>query len=257
VAGQFLWTGIDYLGEARAFPNRANGAGLLDLCGFKKPGAWFRQSLWSEAPMVYLCAAPVSGGARPRGPRGEEHWNWTANAAITVSCYSNCPEVQLMLNERAVGTRRLTDAAEGVLNWEIPFEAGALKAVGIRNGKPAAEFVLKTAGAPHRIELSPDVTELRADGKDICHIEYRIVDAQGVRVPNAELPVAFEVDGPAVILGVGNGDLNSTEDCKDPVHKAYQGRGLAILQATAAAGKISVRATAPGLGPAELSLTAR
>ena len=257
VAGQFLWTGIDYLGEARAFPNRANGAGLLDLCGYKKPGAWFRQSLWSETPMAYLCAAPGGGGARPRGPRAEEHWNWTANAAIAVSCYTNCQEVQLMLNERAVGTRRLTDATEGVLTWEIPFEPGTLKAVGYRNGKPAAEFVLKTAAEARRIELHPDVTELQANGKDISHIEFRIVDAQGVRVANADLPVTFEVQGPAIILGLGNGDLNSTEDCKDAVHKAYQGRGLAILQATAAAGKISVKATAPGLSAAELSLIAR
>jgi beta-galactosidase len=257
VAGQFLWTGIDYLGEAGTFPNRANGAGLLDLCGFKKPAAWFRQSLWSESPMVYLCTAPASGGARARAPRGEEHWNWPASAPVTVSCYTNCPQVQLILNGRTIGDRRLADAAEGVLAWEIPYEPGVLKAVGLRNGKPASEFSLITAGAPHRIELLPDVTELRADGRDICHIEFRIVDTQGVRVPDAELPVTFGVEGPAEILGIGSGDLNSIEDCQDRVHKAYQGRGLAILRTRTTAGRISVKGTAPGVAGAELTLVAR
>ena len=257
VAGQFLWTGIDYLGEARAFPNRANGAGLLDLCGFRKPGAWLRQSLWSQSPVVYLCAAPAAQGAGARSPRAEEHWNWPANATVAVSCYTNYPEVQLFLNGRNVGDRRLADSVEGVLAWKIPFEPGVLKAVGLRNGRPEGEFSLKTAGAPHRVELLPDVTELRADGKDICHIEIRIVDAQGVRVPDAELPVTLEVGGPAEILGFGNGDLNSIENCQDRVHKAYQGRALAILRAGTAAGKISIKVTASGATGAELILTAR
>jgi len=256
VAGQFLWTGIDYLGEARAFPNRANGAGLLDLCGFKKPNAWFRQGLWSETPMVYLCAA-AGGGTRMRAARGEEHWNWPANTTVAVSCYSNCPEVLLTLNGRTIGTRRLVDAVEGVLGWDVPYEPGILKAVGSRNGKPVCEFTLKTAGDARRIELQTDATQLRADGKDICHVEFRIVDAQGVRVPGADQSLTFELEGPAEIIGIGNGDLNNTEDCKGRVHKAYQGRGLAILRSTQVAGKISLRVTAPGLETATLTLSSR
>jgi len=95
VAGQFLWTGIDYLGEARQWPNKASGSGLLDLCGFKKPIGWFRQSLWSDEPMVYICVSGGRGRMRFRGMRGEEHWNWPENATVTVLCYTNCPEVLL------------------------------------------------------------------------------------------------------------------------------------------------------------------
>src|SRR4029077_18558071 len=83
VAGQFLWTGIDYLGEAGVFPNRANGAGLLDLAGFKKPMAWFRQSLWSDAPMVSLAPSPAPASGAPRAAgRIDEHWNWPAGLPI-------------------------------------------------------------------------------------------------------------------------------------------------------------------------------
>jgi beta-galactosidase len=256
VSGQFLWTGIDYLGEARAFPNRANGAGLLDLCGFKKPIAYFRQSLWSETPMVYLCAS-AGAGTKMRAARGEEHWNWPANATVAVSCYSNCPEVLLTLNGRTIGTKRLAEALDGVLGWDVPYEPGVLKAVGRKNGQPVCEFALKTAGEPKRIELNADTTQLQADGKDICHVEFRIVDAQGVRVPNADPSLTFELDGPAEIIGIGNGDLNNIEDCKGRVHKAYQGRGLLILRSSEVSGRISLTVTAWGLETATLSLSSR
>ena len=256
VAGQFLWTGIDYLGEAGPWPNRASGAGLLDLCGFKKPLAWFRQSLWSDKPMVYLC---VAGGSRTPGRRGfgfapVESWNWPSNSTVTVLCYANCPEVTLTLNERVIGTKRLSEATNGVLRWTIPYEPGVLKAVGRVNGNETCEYALKTAGPARRIELIPDVTRLRADGKDICHVEFQVVDAKGVRVPNAEPEVTFQLTGPATLLGIENGDLNSPEPYQGPTRKAFHGRGLAIFESSTAAGKIVIKATAPELEPAAVEL---
>ena len=258
VAGQFLWTGIDYLGEAGPWPNRGSGAGLLDLCGFKKPLAWFRQSLWSDKPMVYLC---VIGGNRGFGRRGfgfgpVEQWNWPSNATVTVLCYANCPEVTLTLNDRIIGTKRLAEATNGVLRWTIPYEPGVLKAVGRVNGNQACEFALKAAGPAKRIELLPDATRLRADGKDICHLEFQVVDANGVRVPNAAPEVTFELTGPATLLGIENGDLNSSEPYQGPTRKAFHGRGLAIVESTTAAGKIVINATAPDLEPATIELEA-
>jgi beta-galactosidase len=143
------------------------------------------------------------------------------------------------------------------MGWDVPYEPGVLKAVGSKNGRPVCEFALKTAGEAKRIELDADTTQLRADGKDICHVEFRIVDAQGVRVPNADQSLTFELDGPAEIIGIGNGDLNNTEDCKGRVHKAYQGKGLAILRSNEVSGKISLRVTAPGLETATLTLSSR
>ncbi len=259
VAGQFLWTGIDYLGEAGQWPNRANGAGLLDLCGFKKPNAWFRQSLWSRRPMVYLCASASGGGGvwRGRGARAQEHWNWSSNSMVTVRCYTTCPEVMLTLNDRSLGLKRLADAAEGALDWQVPFEPGVLKAVGRGNGSAECEFTLQTAGPAHRIELRSDAAELDADGRDICHLEFRIVDAQGVRVPDATAEVTFSVDGPADLIGIENGDLNSPATGKQSSRNAYHGRGLAFIQSKTASGGITVRATSPGLTSASAALTSR
>ena len=251
IAGQFLWTGIDYLGEANAWPNRANGAGLLDLCGFKKPIGWFRQSLWSDQPMVYLC---VLGTPMNRRFNGGEHWNWPSNTTVNVACYANCPEVTLSLNGKVIGSKKSSDAVNGVLNWPVPFEPGTLKAVGRANGQDVCEFVLQTAGAPDHLELFPDVRSLRADGKDVSHVEFRIVDANGVRVPRADAEVKFELTGPAKLIGLGNGDLSNSENCQGDTHRVFQGRGLAILQTTGIAGSIILQASAPGLQPASVTL---
>jgi beta-galactosidase len=260
VAGQFLWTGIDYLGEARVFPNRANGAGLLDLCGFKKPTAWFRQSLWSDTPMVYLAAALAPAAAAAGAPRRagpvEEHWNWPAGSTLAVSGYTNAEEVTLTLNDQPLGTKPLATAVDGVLRWDVPYQAGVLKALGRTKGQPVAEFTLTTAGAAARVELVADVTRVAADGEAVCHIEYRIVDRNGVRVPSANAEVTFDVQGPARLLGIGNGDLNDAASGQGLAHRAYQGRGLAILQSTGTPGAITLRASAPGLESATVTVTA-
>jgi len=255
ISGQFLWTGIDYLGEAGEWPNRANGAGLLDLCGFKKPLGWFRQSIWSSKPMVYLCVANSNRGRLAIA--GAESWNWPANSIVTVRCFANCPEVTLTLNGKVIGTKNLSEAVNGVLNWQIPFEPGTLKAVGRANGQDVCDYTLKTAGTASRVELLPDAKELRANGKDVCHVEFQIVDENGVRVPDAEPEVKFDLTGQAKIIGIGNGDLNNSENCQGDTHRAFEGRGLAILQAATTPGSLVLTATAPGLESASVTLQSR
>jgi beta-galactosidase len=263
VSGQFLWTGIDYLGEANRWPNRGSGAGLLDLCGFKKPSAWFRQSLWGDEPMVYLYTSTSDSGAG-RGPGGgfgrfggQESWNWPSNALVTVRCCTTCPEVVLLLNDRPLGTNTLAAAVQGVLSWQVPFEPGVLKAVGRNDRSTVCEFSLRTAGPAQRIELMPQTKELRADGRDICHVEFRIVDAQGVRVPDAAAELTFTAVGPAKIIGIENGDLNSAATGKDGVRKAYRGRGLAIVQSAREPGKVRLTARANGLGETTVEIEAK
>jgi beta-galactosidase len=257
IAGQFLWTGIDYLGEANAWPNRANGAGLLDLCGFKKPVAWFRQSLWSSKPMVFICAANGNMNGARRGFGAAETWNWPSNSTVNVFCYANCPEVTLTLNGKIIGTKMYSEAVNGILNWRMPFEPGTIKAIGSASGQEACEFVLQTAGPANRIALLPDATQMRADGRDVSQIEFRIVDENGVRVPGADAEVKFDLTGSAKIIGVGNGDLNNSENCQGDTHRAFQGRGLLILQSGGTAGDITLRASAPGLEPTSLTLQSR
>jgi beta-galactosidase len=206
--------------------------------------------------MVYICVSARTG-RRMRGFRGEESWNWPDNATVNVICYTNCPEVSLTLNDKPLGTKNLSDARAGVLTWEVQYEPGTLSASGLNNGDKVCEFALRTAGPASRIELSPDVTQIRADGRDICHLKFEIIDDKGIRVPDADNEVTFEVDGPADIIGIENGNLNSIEDPKDNVHKAYHGHGLAILQSETSPGRITVTAGSPGLEPAAITIESR
>jgi len=255
VAGQFLWTGIDYLGEARAFPNRASGAGLLDLAGFRKPRAFLRESLWSSVPMVYAAAMPAAGpgrGGRGGGAGPQEHWNWPAGSTVRVQVYTNAAEVDLRLNGRSLGRKRADEAEAGVLDWEVPYEPGVLEARARANGALVAEFALRTAGPARRVELVRDDSAVLPGSERTLQVEYRLVDDRGVRVQDADVPVTFAIEGPGRLLGIGNGDLRDVDSPVDPIHRTWQGRGLLILQLGEEAGPVIVRASAPGLEPAEL-----
>ncbi len=213
--------------------------------------------------MVYLFASAGDRGAA-RGPGGgfgrlggQESWNWPSNALVTVRCCTTCPEVVLYLNEKPIGTNHLSEAVQGLLAWQVPFEPGVLKAIGYRHGSAECEFTLHTAGPAQRIELLPDTNELRGDGRDICHLEFRVADAHGVRVPDATAELTFSVDGPATMIGIENGDLNSPATGKDGVRNAYHGRGLAIVQSNRRSGKVRVMARAPGLDQATVEIQIR
>ena len=245
IAGQFLWTGADYLGEAGPWPNRASGPGLLDLCGFKKSSGWFRQSLWSHKPMVYLCATYGDGYRY-----AAESWNWQSNSIVKVLCFANCPQVSLTLNNQMIDTKQQADATNGVLTWEIPFQPGTLKAIGKDNaGQTLCAYSLRTAANPFQIQLLPDTHQIRANGKDICQVEFRVVDRNGVRIPDATNEITFKISGPAHFLGIGNGDLNDLENPQLSHHGAFDGRGLAILQGNSMPGNVTITATGSGLIP--------
>jgi hypothetical protein len=187
----------------------------------------------------------------------DESWNWSSNSTVTVRCYTTCPEVELSLNGKSVGTKRLSDAVEGALSWEVPFEPGTLTATGRDGGKSVSEFSLKTAGSAQRVQLMPDTTRLAADGKDVCQVEFQVVDSAGVRVPDAGNEVSFSVGGPGQIIGVENGNINSTEDYKGRSFRAFQGRGLLILQSTLASGTVTLKAESAGLESASVIIESR
>jgi len=256
VAGQFLWTGIDYLGEASVWPNRANGAGLLDLCGFKKPVGWYRQSLWSDTPMVYVCVTDRLRG-RQNTLRGQAHWNWQAGQTVSVLAVTNCEAMALELNGRLLERKSHDQAEQGVLSWQVPYEPGVLKAVGYQAGEAVCDFALKTTGAAHHIALIPDVTQLASSGSDICHLEFQVVDEVGQRVVTDASEVHFEIQGPARITGFVISDSAATENNQDLVHSLYEGRGLAIVQSEFTAGTVQIKASSEGLEPANLKLTVR
>jgi beta-galactosidase/beta-glucuronidase len=256
VAGQFLWTGVDYLGESHAWPDRGSAAGLLDFCGFRKPLSYLREAMWGDRPMVYAAASEARAGGRPRPA---EHWNWEHDGrpAIPVEVYTNCVAAELFLNGRSLGAQAVADPLQPVLRWNVPNRPGTVRVVGRRDGREAAVFELRTAGAPHRLELIPDRTDLAADGASIAQIEIRVVDAAGRRVFGAALPVAVEVSGAGTLAAVDSGSLTDVSPVGAGRRNAYEGRVLAIVRAGTAAGPVSVRATAPGVAAGEVRLTVR
>ena len=155
VMGQFLWTGFEYLGEAGRYPVRSNTAGVIDLAGNKKPEFFFRQSIWSEKPMVFIGTADKNAKSGPDNlwshKRVEPVWNWAEGKMILVNAFSNCEEVELFLNNRSLGNKKMSDFVNRTISWDVPFEKGTLKAVAKNNGQTAAEYELKTTGSPVQI----------------------------------------------------------------------------------------------------------
>jgi beta-galactosidase len=257
VLGYFMWTGIDYLGEARAWPRKGASSGVLDTCGFPKDGYYFYQSQWTSKPMVHVLP----------------HWNFPGKKGtiIPVVVYSNCREVELLLNGRSYGTKSLVFPRPGNtqtwndrtpagttgdlhLTWDVPFEPGTLRAIGRRDGKIVAEEEIHTAGRPAAIALKCDRTTLSSSARGMAHVEVRILDAKGCIVPTATNTITFTVQGPARILGVDNGDPASHDSYQTNTRCAFNGMALALLQAGRTSGHVTITAKAKGLRTASAEL---
>jgi beta-galactosidase len=251
VSAQYLWTGIDYLGEAGKWPQRANGAGLLDMAGFPKPEYYLRQSLWTTAPMLYLVAAEApAAGATGRRPRGTATWNWPAATQVRVSAYTTNEATELFLNSQSLGKKTGRQPT-----WDVAYAAGKLLAKGYRNDKVVSEIKLQTAGAPAAIQLTPDRRTLPAKTRGLAQLEVTIVDEAGRPVPTATDEISVALTGPARLLGIENGDLANHDVPTTPQHRAHLGHLLVYVQATGA-GPIGVTFTAPGLRVAKTELRA-
>ncbi|MCE5185144.1 MAG: DUF4982 domain-containing protein [Planctomycetaceae bacterium] len=259
IAGQFVWTGIDYLGEAGAWPYRSWNRSPYDLCGFKKPSAWQRQSMWTDEPMVYIACRPTRGSEGQRSGRGNRAvWpNWKAEQGqmMEVQAFTNCDEVELALNGRSLGAKPYAEAVRRMLVWRVPFEAGALTAVARKGGQVCARGDLSSYGAPAAVELVCGSNALAADGKDVCLVEFRVVDEKGVLAWDADNEVSFEITGPARIIGIGNGDATAHQSHQGSSYKVYQGKGLMVLRAERKAGTVTIEAKSEGLAPARTVLT--
>jgi len=257
VTGQFLWVGFDFLGEAGAWPSRGSMSGLFETCGFLKPRAFLRAALWSEQPAVYLgVRAPVDPERGAGfGARIESHWNWQndSRAELPVEAFSNCKSVELFLNGKSLGTKTSTN---GIFRWRVPFQPGEVKAVASQDGRQVQTRLI-TAGAPARLELIPDQTNLAADGRDVSQIELRLVDKRGVLVPNGAASCSVKVSGAGRLLGMDNGDQRDMTPLKEPSRKLNQGRAFLVVQSLRQAGPITVTVSAQGFPDAKLNLHVR
>jgi Beta-galactosidase/beta-glucuronidase len=261
IMGQFLWTGFEYIGEAGRFPMRSNTAGVIDLAGNKKPEFYFRQSLWSEKPMVFIGTTdrltdrePVSLWAHKRV---DPVWNWEDGKVISVNAFTNCEEVELFLNSRSLGSKKMSESTNRTLTWEVPFAKGTLSAVAKNKGVMVANAELKTTGAISAIIASCDKKSIKADKQAIAHIYLTLSDEAGNDVYTAENEVTCEVTGPARLLGMEDSNPSNIEDYKDNKQKAYHGKLLIYLQATDKPGTVTVKLSSPGLKDVFIDLDIR
>ncbi len=273
--GEFVWTGFDYLGEPTPYngrdnetdgkwggdwPSRSSYFGIVDLCGFPKDRYYYYKSVWTEEPMVHILP----------------HWNWedSGHKAIPVYCYTNCDEAELFLNgkslgKKVMGVEKTTIPAEFNwwrkpettwdspyrLNWNVKYEPGELKVVAYKNGNMAAEKSITTAGKPAQIELLPDRKVIDADGYDLSFVTVQIVDENGNFCPLAYNLVQFEVEGPATIAAVGNGNAATTEPFQADYRKAFNGLCMIILKSKKEmAGEIKITATSEGLATRDVTI---
>jgi len=260
-AGDFMWTGIDYLGES-IWPYRGFGAAPVDITGHPKDAFYLYQSQWTDRPVLRLLP----------------HWNWPGRRGqlIPVLAYTNCNRVELFLNGRSLGERRLEFPAQGTsggwnsyaqpfvdvttddlhLTWDVPYEPGVLRAVGRRrDGTVACHAEVRTAGPPAAIRLSVDRDTITAVSGDVAHVTFEVVDSAGTVVPTASHVVRFTVTGGAIVA-LDNANLQDHDPYRSDRRRAFEGRGLAIVRA-AQPGPLRLTASAEGLREASVQIVAR
>lgn len=265
-AGQFLWSGIDYLGESPNWPVIAAGSGLLDRTGMIKPMAFERQSWWVDQPVVHVVrridpakVTDVDPGFEPLVRRQAQFADWTPlNKGAheeTVEAYSNCEEVELFLNGKSLGVKA-RNADDSPRVWHVTYEAGVLRAVGKNRGAKVTVHELRTAGPAATIRLTADRKSISPAWDDVCFVEAAVLDKDGSVVPGAGDLISFKTAGPGYVAAVDNGNNSSYEPFQSMERHAYQGRCVAVVKAGGARGRITLSASAPGLTGASIMMEA-
>jgi beta-galactosidase len=244
-AGEFVWTGFDYLGEPTPYYEaRSAYSGIIDLAGFKKDRFWLYQSRWRpDLPMAHILP----------------HWTWPERVGqvTPVHVFTSGDEAELFVNGRSQGRQKKAPYAYR-LRWDfVTYEPGELLVVAYKDGKEWTRETVRSAGAAAALQAAADRASIAADGRDLSFITVRIVDKDGVTVPRAHGRVRFTVEGPGELVATDNGDPTSFESFQSPQRAAFNGLVLGIVRASAGAGgAIRVRIEADGLRPTLVTLRA-
>jgi beta-galactosidase len=274
-AGEFVWTGFDYLGEPTPYnndlsnllnihdkdpakmaamkeeleklgrircPSRSSYFGIVDLAGFPKDRYYIYQARWrSELPMAHILP----------------HWNWPdrVGQVTPVHVYTSGDSAELFLNGNSLG-RKTRGPFDYRLRWDdVVYQPGELKVVAYKNGRRWATDVVKTTGEPAKLALAADRTTIAADGADLSYITVRVTDKSGLTVPSANNEINFTIAGPGEIIATDNGDATSFVSFQSPDRPAFNGLALAIVRSQKGeSGAITVSAQSDALAAAKVTI---
>lgn len=274
IIGDFVWAGIDYLGESglgavslvrEKGPARAGGSsgypwfqsycGDIDLIGNKKPQSFFRDVLWQRSKVEMAVQRPIpKGWAEHAGDwawSDELHsWTWPGfeGTPLTVRVYTRGNKVSLFLNGKEVGSKDLAERDSFKAEFTVPYSPGELKAVAYQGGNEIGSITFATAGKAHSLKITADRPKMKSSRDDLSYVMVTVVDEQGRLVPDAVVPVSFVVGGVGEIAAVGSANPKDVASFRQPHHDTFHGACVVVVRPTGKSGQIEVRAESPGLG---------
>ena len=275
--GDFVWTAIDYLGEAglahtlelapgehspqfMGWPWYNAWCGDIDLCGDKKPQSYYRDILWNRRDISLAVQPPVADGKREDinywGWKNELlSWNWKGmeGKVMTVHVYSRSPKVRLYLNNRLIGEQETTPDTY-TASFEVPYEPGQLKACIVKGKKETASAELNTTGSPASIRLTADRSKIKADKNDLSYVKIEVLDKNGRVIPDCDLPLEIKSSGKGSVIASGNGSADDMRSFRSLTPKAFRGKAIAIVQPDMQAGNIHLTVSAKGLPEANITI---
>ncbi|MCG6187199.1 glycoside hydrolase family 2 TIM barrel-domain containing protein [Maribellus maritimus] len=269
IIGDFVWTGMDYLGESGIGHTKLDNSdiqflppwpwfnaycGDISILGYKKPQMYFRDVVWRNSNLEIMVHTPVPEGRKEIiskwGWPGEwKSWTWQGNEdkPLQVSVYSRCDQVRLELNGKEIGTKKVSEATSLTARFEVPYTEGELTAIGFKAGKEVVRQTLKTAEKPFAVKITPEQNTININKNDLAYFNIEVVDKNGIVVPNAEIPVDFEIQGNGKLQAVANGNPKDMKSFRQPHVKSFRGKCQLILRLEKDGGEISVSAKSEGL----------
>ena len=254
IFGQFLWTGIDYLGESGRWPSRGFYSGLVDFAGIIKPRGYFRQSLWSDKPMAYIGSYPLKN-EKDISKDAWAIWNYTQGEKIRVVCYTNAARARLELNGKVVGETKSYDEKTGIIYWDIPFASGKLEAIGLdKNDKEVSRYAITSTQQPTELTIADKNITIAKD-KGVAKIMVQLKDQNGLPVMLSDNEVTCTISGPGTLLGLEAGNNSDMTDYTDNVQRVFHGHIAAYIQSNGNSSEpIKVTFTSQWLKPVEVTI---